>query len=318
MTAANRLLQLHGVIVDLIYRVEALPRAGGEAIVHGFDVAAGGGFNAMVSARRSGMEVTYAGAVGNGPFGEIVIAALDAEGIEWVRPRSKDRDQGCCTVMLEPSGERTFVAADGAEGHIDDIDLARLDLPKFGWSLISGYTLFYENSRDAMLRWLRHCPDVPRLIFDPSPLIGSIPAEAVDAALKRAFWVSANLAEAALLTGASDAESAARRLAANRPDGGGAVVRCGADGCVVACNGNAVAVPAHRVDVVDTNGAGDTHLGAFVAALAHGKPPAMAALYANVAAALSATRYGPSTAPELETVEQTLRSKRAVRQTCIT
>jgi sugar/nucleoside kinase (ribokinase family) len=48
---------------------------------------------------------------------------------------------------------------------------------------------------------------------------------------------------------------------------------------------------------LDSNGAGDTHTGAFIAALATGADDVAAARTANAAAALSVTRRGPATAP---------------------
>jgi sugar/nucleoside kinase (ribokinase family) len=57
------------------------------------------------------------------------------------------------------------------------------------------------------------------------------------------------------------------------------------------------AVPGFPVRAVDTTGAGDTHSGAFLAALAAGADEAAAARTANAAAALSVTRHGPATAP---------------------
>jgi sugar/nucleoside kinase (ribokinase family) len=54
------------------------------------------------------------------------------------------------------------------------------------------------------------------------------------------------------------------------------------------------------VGVVDTNGAGDAHSGAFIAALAAGAADAVAARSANAAAAVSGTRPGPATAPTRE------------------
>jgi sugar/nucleoside kinase (ribokinase family) len=308
MTRPARLLQLHGVIVDLIYHVEALPPPGGEAIVTGFSIAPGGGFNAMVAAARSGMAVTYAGAVGGGPLGALVARALAEEGIATLRDRDAARDQGCCTVLIEPSGERTFVAADGAEGHVGDGDLALIRADAYGWSLLSGYALHYRGSRDAFVRWLQGGAAVPPLVFDPSPVVAALPPAALAAAMARATWISANAAEAEVLTGAADPAEAARRLAAGRPPGGGAVVRCGERGSVVATLEGLWPVPAHAVEAIDTNGAGDTHVGAFVAALSRGAPPAEAARYANVAAALSTTRHGPATAPRRETIERLLRT----------
>jgi sugar/nucleoside kinase (ribokinase family) len=47
----------------------------------------------------------------------------------------------------------------------------------------------------------------------------------------------------------------------------------------------------------DPNGAGDTHTGVFIAALARGESEPAAARAANAAAALAVTRRGPATAP---------------------
>ncbi|NJS37998.1 MAG: hypothetical protein HC783_02250, partial [Rhodobacteraceae bacterium] len=61
-------------------------------------------------------------------------------------------------------------------------------------------------------------------------------------------------------------------------------------------------VPAHKVAAIDTNGAGDTHVGAFIAGLAAGHTAVDACRIANIAAALSITKSGPATAPRLTEV----------------
>jgi sugar/nucleoside kinase (ribokinase family) len=82
---------------------------------------------------------------------------------------------------------------------------------------------------------------------------------------------------------------------------GGAIVRVGDAGCVVAESPQrSELVPGFSVGVVDTNGAGDTHVGAFAAQLASGRSPLEAARWANAAAALSVTRPGPATGPTTE------------------
>jgi sugar/nucleoside kinase (ribokinase family) len=80
--------------------------------------------------------------------------------------------------------------------------------------------------------------------------------------------------------------------------GGGVIVRTGPDGCLLACRGaEPVHIPGFPVAATDTSGAGDTHTGTFIAALAAGADPAQAARTANAAAALSVTQPGPATAP---------------------
>jgi sugar/nucleoside kinase (ribokinase family) len=129
--------------------------------------------------------------------------------------------------------------------------------------------------------------------------------------MARADWWSGNEAEACRETGLTDPAEAGRMLASasSRP-GGGVVVRLGEAGCLVVLRDASVerAVPVERavsvehvgafpVRAVDTNGAGDAHIGAFLAALSQGAPPASAARRANAAAALAVSRRGPATAP---------------------
>lgn len=301
----SALLQMSGPVVDLIYRVAALPASGDEARVTDFALSPGGGFNAMVAARTAGMAVRCGGSLGTGPLAQIVRAGLDDHGIEAPRAPDPDRDQGCCTVLLEPSGERTFIASEGAEGHLRRADLEALPRSGCGWMLVSGYTLHYPGARAALAGWLSQAPDLPALVFDPSPLVASLSPEYLKPALERAAWISANRREAAHLTGHDDPGLAARALARGRR---GAVVRDGAAGCVLAHAGTCRHIPPHPVRAIDTNGAGDAHIGSFIARLEATGDAANAARYANIAAALSTTRPGPATAPEAAAVLRILKS----------
>jgi sugar/nucleoside kinase (ribokinase family) len=294
----TRLVQLSGVVVDHVYRVRAVPAPGTEAEVHGATLAPGGGFNAMVAGRRMGLAIAYAGTLGSGPFADLVARALQAQGIRRLRPRLAGQDQGCCTVLVDDGGERTFVYSEGADGTVTAADLAGLRLRASDWCLLSGYALLYPGSREALTGWLQ--AGGQRLVFDPATVIAMIPEASRMAALGAAHWISANRGEAEVLTGLADPAAAAAALS-DRP--GGAVVRNGARGAWVAARGaRAVHVPPLAVRAVDTNGAGDTHVGAFIAALATGHPPVESCRLANIAAALSTTRPGPATAPELTEV----------------
>lgn len=75
-------------------------------------------------------------------------------------------------------------------------------------------------------------------------------------------------------------------------------MRRGAQGCILSFAGQDHDLPGHAVQAIDSNGAGDPHIGSFVAEMLRAGDPLRAARYANVAAALSVTREGPATAPE--------------------
>lgn len=315
----GRLVQLSSVIVDHIYRIDTIPQPGEEAVVHGDTMAAGGAFNAMAAARRCGLEVAYAGMLGTGPFSDLVAEALAGERIALLRSRDDTRDQGCCTVLIDRDGERSFITSMDIDGVVSVPELQRLPLVDSDWTLLSGYTLCYDKSRVPMTDWLNSKPDI-RLVFDPSPMVGRISRESLAAATNVALWVTANRREALLMTGADSPEGAARILAADRPDGGGSVVRAGEEGCLLADPaGNVSHIPPLPVEPIDTNGAGDAHVGAFIAMLARGEEPDRAARIANACAALSTTRQGPSTAPGLETALRALgeTQQQSIRQKAI-
>ncbi len=298
------LLQMSGIVIDLVYRVAQVPKAGEDALAESCMITPGGGFNAMVAAKRAGMDVTYGGAHGTGLFADLVRQGLGRAGIPLLQPPSSFADQGSCVVAVDDQGERTFISKDGAEGILDPRLLEPINPSAFDWVLLSGYALASAGGRDALFNWLRSLPRRANFVFDPSPAVKRIAAPCLRLAVSKANWISANEIEATAMTGVAPVEQAAASLAAMLSgDGRGAVVRCGAEGCWLALRGEpAVYLPGFVVNSVDTNGAGDAHIGAFVAALAKSVPPVEAARYANAAAALSTLRRGSATAPnDLET-----------------
>ena len=305
----RRLVFAGEAIVDVVMRVPALPRRGGDVLATSSEITAGGGFNVMAAAARQGLPVLYAGGHGTGPWGDLVRAALTAEGIGLFRPPDPDRDTGFDIALVEPDAERTFVTHLGAEamrgpGTWDAVPAGPGDAV-----YVSGYGLVAPGSGPALANWAASLPSGVLLFVDPGPLVAQIPAAVLDPVLARCDWLSCSQREAALLTntglsgtGSADppgdpAETARRLLA--RGAAANVLVRAGATGCYAALLGSsdAVHVRAPKVNAVDTTGAGDAHSGAFLAALADGLAPLGAAARANAAAAFAVTRPGPATSP---------------------
>jgi sugar/nucleoside kinase (ribokinase family) len=295
----NRLLLAGEAIVDLVMRVPGLPPRGGDLLAGGSAVQVGGGFNVMAAAARQGMPVAYAGGHGTGPWGDLVRAALAAEGIEPLRAPDPDSDTGFDVALVEPDGERTFITSVGAETHPGGWDAIAVSPGDVVY--VSGYGLVppAPGASDGGLGvWAAALPDGVVVFADPGPLVADIPAATLDAVLARCDWWSCNRREAALLTGSDDPVAAARQLLTRVSATGGVIVRLSAEGCVVATTpDDLVIVPAPSVDAVDTTGAGDAHAGVFLAGLAAGLDPWEAARRANAAAAMAVTRDGPASAP---------------------
>jgi sugar/nucleoside kinase (ribokinase family) len=210
-------------------------------------------------------------------------------------------------VLVDASGERTFISHHGAERELGPEWDDGLDAASFKWLLLSGYSLYKRESASALAPWLEALPKGPKLLLDPGPMVADIPKASLDIAMRRADWVSANLREAAALTGKDHPRDACAELASGRS---GAIVRIGAEGCWLASVHQALRlVPGFAVDAIDTNGAGDTHDGAFIAAMSFGHTEYDAAVIANAAAAIASTQFGPAMAPHRDEVDAFLASR---------
>jgi sugar/nucleoside kinase (ribokinase family) len=307
----TRLVSLGNVIIDIVAEVPALPERGGDVLASRAALEVGGGFNLVAAASRQGLEVGYAGALGNGPFGDLARCALADEGIALLLPatpreqrKMMQRDTGFDVVLVDAGGERTFVTAVGAEAGLTGQRLDQVEIRPTDAVAISGYALLHAANRHAILdRLPRLSPDTT-VCYDPGPLGHTLPDDVVDAVRRRVDWWSCNEREAELITNRTDPADAARDLRA-RLQLGSVVVRTGLSGCLVAQPGGEVLeVPGFPVAVLDTTGAGDAHLGALIAGLAAGLDVQAATQRANVAAALTVTRPGPATSPTAEETDR--------------
>lgn len=274
--------------VDMVMRVPALPETGDDLLAESAAMRPGGGFTVLDAAARAGLAGWYAGTHGDGVLGSLVRAALAAIGCDVLQPPTRGRDTGLVLAMVDAAGERTFVSAPDAVVPYPADLLAGLHPTPNDLVYVSGYSLGLGEASRPLATWVDSIAG-DRLVFcDLGPRASTARSDIVAAVLRRVDWLSCTMREAALLTRSGEADQALRELRRCAP-GAGLLVRTGAAGCWLAMPGGPPKLfPAPTVGrVVDTNGAGDTHSGAFLAAIAGGKSPPQAVRTANLAAARS-------------------------------
>ena len=314
---AGRVVLMGQILVDLAVRGEALPSPGGDvwAVDEGMHV--GGGFNALVAARRMGAEAVSLSPIGEGPYSSLIQAALAREGIADLGPRIAGIDNGFCIAFTDRTGERTFISTKGAETMAPAsawADVVRTMHP--GDVLyVDGYLMDHPANREAAQAALHALPEGVRVVLDVSPVIGipdGLPTRNVIISMnhREAQEIGKRTADRSLLDRCGEPLGAAEAVCAavRRP----VVVRAGAAGAYVArpsvaatdaVDEDASHVPTPRVEAIDTNGAGDAHSGVLAASLAQGIPLERALLLANCAGALSATVVGPASCPSRSQIE---------------
>lgn len=316
-SGVGRVVLMGQILVDLAVRGDALPGPGGDvwAVDEGMHV--GGGFNALVAARRMGAEAISLSPIGSGPHSSLIQAALEHEEITDLGPRIAGIDNGFCIAFTDRTGERTFISTKGAETMSPAsawADFVRTMHP--GDVLyIDGYLMDHPANREAAEAALRVLPKGVRVLLDVSPVIGipsTLPSDGVIVSMnhREAQEIARQRGDASVRDQCLQPREAARAMLAalDRP----VLLRAGAEGAyfVRSCDAALSAsdtdpsyIPTPRVEAIDTNGAGDAHSGVLAASLAQGIPLKRALLLANCAGALSTTVVGPASCPTREEIE---------------
>ena len=136
-----RVVHTAQALVDEVVEVDALPPRGGNAVGRALHRRAGGAVTVLQAAARDGAAAVLTGSVGTGPHGDLVRAALAADGVQVASPPVPDVDTGLCLVVVEASAERTFITTWGAERRVSADTLLSARPVADDLLCISGFTL---------------------------------------------------------------------------------------------------------------------------------------------------------------------------------
>jgi ribokinase len=285
---------------DLTLRTPRLPRPGESIAATGSHAGAGGkGLNQAIAAVRQGVTAALVGCVGADPPGDAMIAALVAEGVDiGAVSRVADVPSGLASVVVTDDAENSIVVALGANARLTADDVHRRGRVIGDAKVLLVQLEVPPDAVQAALEIARGAATLA--ILNAAP-----PRPVADDVLRLADLVVVNEIEAAALTSTElptgpDGEWASRAAEALVERGcPAAVVTVGARGAWYAEGKRRLFLPAHRVDAVDTTGAGDAFCGTLAAGLAAGRSMPDALLRASAAGALATTR--PGTASSLPT-----------------
>ena len=309
-SSVGRVVLMGQILVDRVLQGARPIHGGGSEWARDGGTHVGGGFNALVAARRMGAEAISLSPIGAGPHASMIEAALAREGIVDAGPRVDGVDNGFCVAMIGHDAERTFISTKGAETMTPETawaDFVRTMNP--GDVLyIDGYLMDHPANREAAEAALRVLPEGVRVLLDVSPVIGipeSLPAH--HAIISMNSVEARAIAKQSRLDGYLPFDSLSCRLAQTL--GRDTLIRLGASGAYFAryaspdSETSAAQIPTPTVDAVDTNGAGDAHTGVLAASLALGIPLERGLVLANCAGALASTVPGPASCPTREDIE---------------
>jgi ribokinase len=289
--------------VGFTFRSPRLPAPGETLLGSGFSEGPGGkGSNQAVAAARLGARVRMVGRVGSDRYGADAFALWEREGVDAHHVSRAPVHTGAGVILVDDRGENSIVVAPGAN---DLLTPAEVDAAHAAFAGAAVVLLQLETPTDAVDRAATLARAVgARVILNPAPA-RPLP----DVLLAKVDVLTPNHTELATLAGLApeapyDVRAAVAGLLARGV--GSVVLTRGSAGASVATRDAWVNLPAPRVAVVDTTGAGDAFSAALAVALAEGRELVDAAEFAVRAGALAVTK--PEVVPALPTraeVEQT-------------
>lgn len=276
--------------MDLVTRASRLPRAGETLIGQSFSTVPGGkGANQAVASARLGAEVAMIGCVGSDAYGVQLRDALLAEGIDCQAVSRVDGSSGVALIVVDDSSQNAIVIVAGSNGELTPASLQAADAVLQAADVI---VCQLEVPLETVGYALKRGRELGKtVILNPAPASGPLPAQwyaSID-------YLIPNESEATALSGVTvDSLDSAKLAAAQLIKAGAAkvIITLGAQGALFSDGNRVEHLAAPNVKAVDTTAAGDTLVGGFAAALAHGKSEAEAIRFGQVAAALSVTRAG--------------------------
>jgi fructokinase len=261
--------------------------------------------NVAVAASRLGEEAAFAGSVGRDLFGDFILRALEAEGVDTAAVRRCEPPTRTSLAFVEigEDGDRsfTFYRSDpAADELISPEDVSEEFLSGASFVNFGSILLIKDPARSAVRRTAELARDlnVPAAFdvnFREHLWPGAEAArEAVDPLLDLSAIVKLGDDEISPLLGTESPEEAAKQLLERGVSL--VLVSLGPEGAFYATREFSGDVPAFEVEVVDATGAGDAFLAATLVYLSEGSPDEErvreAVRRGTAAGALACTDYG--------------------------
>ena len=208
----NQTLVIGSAVVDVIVRVEHLPKCGEDVHVSRQSRSLGGcAYLVSDILRHFGAPYSLCTAVGGGMYGDFVYEQLKKRGVP-IYVRKPEEENGCCYCLVEDEGdgERSFIVDHGIEYTFYESYLENIDTDSIDSVYICGLEI-EEYTGWEIINYLEKHPEYT-VYFAPGPRIMRIPTDRVEKLLSLGVILHLNEGESMAFTGKDKVEEAAKEI----------------------------------------------------------------------------------------------------------
>jgi len=254
----------------------------------------GSAANTLYAVSQFGGNAYFAGKVADDETGDFYVEQLGHHNIETNLGNERDHGTtGRCLVMISPDAERTMHTYLGVSEQVSVAEIDYEAIKSSEYVYIEGYLVTSPSGKEAAKELKRTAEEngvkTAMTFSDPSMVeyFGDAVEELMGAGVDLLFC---NEQEAMLWTDAEDFDAACEKLKERAKQ---FVVTRGARGALLFDGQGYISIESHKVQAVDTNGAGDMFAGAFMYAITHNHDFETAGKLASLASATTVSSFGP-------------------------
>ncbi len=280
-------------LVDEGRRRELLDHLSGH-LVKASHASGGSAGNSMIATAQFGGPTFMTCKVANDSDGDIYIADLEAAGVDHCL--NGDRAPGTtgkCLVLITPDAERSMNTFLGISETLSTEQIDAQAIAASEYVYIEGYLVTSPTGRAAAIktREIAQAAGVKTALSFSDPGMVEFFRDGITAIIgERLDLVFCNEDEALSWAQSDNLDVAVEKLKAIANT---FVITRGKDGALTFDGRELAKIPPHKVEAVDTNGAGDMFAGAFIYAITRGEDFPTAGRFASLAAGKVVATYGP-------------------------
>ncbi len=255
----------------------------------------GSAANTVIAQAQLGGKSYYSCKVSSDDFGDFYLKDMQDCGVDTNLDGQTRIDgvTGKCIVMVTPDADRTMNTYLGVTIGIDEDAVSAEAIKESKYVYMEGYLVASPTGKAAAIKAasIANGANVPTVLTLSDPnMVEFFGDGLLEMAGDNLDLLFSNEAEATMMTKTDNVEAAAeamkklsRRFA----------ITVGAEGSLIYDGETMHKIPAPKVNVIDTNGAGDMYAGAFLYGLTHNMSFVDSAQLASNAASKIVTHFGP-------------------------
>ncbi len=280
-------------LVDETRRRELLDHLAGH-LVKASHASGGSAGNSMIATAQFGGPTFMSCKVANDSDGDIYIADLEAAGVDHCFKGDRaPGTTGKCLVLITPDAERSMNTFLGISETLSTEQLDAQAIAASEYVYIEGYLVTSPTGRAAAIkaREIAEAAGVKTALSFSDPGMVEFFRDGIAAIIgNRLDLVFCNEHEALGWAQSDDMDVAVEKL---KDIANSFVITRGGEGALTYDGKELAKIPPHKVEAVDTNGAGDMFAGAFLYAITRGEDFPTAGRFASLAAGKIVANYGP-------------------------